>query len=243
MGIHGTATWVMAHDGATGWRVGEETDGLRNMFTMMNTARLMVGMQGLAVATAAQARAAEHAKTGRPGRAVAGPADPILVHPDVRRLLMEQRAFVEGGRALLAWTAMVLDTATPHADPGVRARAKGLAALLTPVVKAHLTEEGFRMESLAQQVFGGAGYTVDTGVEQLVRDVRITTVYEATTGVRALDLVGRKLAMAQGAAVRGFIAEVTHTIDAVSGRPALAEPVGVPREAAVADLQAALGFS
>ncbi len=248
MGIHGNATCVMAYEGATGWLVGEETKGLRNMFTMMNDARLMVGMQGLAVATGAYQQAAAHAKERRQGRAVTGaaepeaPADPIIVHADVRRMLMEQKAFVEGGRGFLAWVAMLLDAEKRHTDPDERARASDMVALLTPVVKAHLTEEGFRMAALGQQVFGGSGYVVDTGVEQLVRDVRISAVYEGTTGVQALDLVGRKLPMQGGKPIMTFFDYVKGYIRENESDLALARDFLGPLKGASKDLQAAAMF-
>ncbi|MGF1501653.1 MAG: acyl-CoA dehydrogenase C-terminal domain-containing protein [Paracoccaceae bacterium] len=245
MGIHGNATCVMDYDGATGWLVGEPHKGLRAMFTMMNDARLLVGMQGLAVAMAAQGRAADFARDRLQGRAVTGaaepekPADPIIVHPDVRRMLMEQKAFVEGAMAFLSWAALLLDAEKRHADPGERARAGDMVALLTPVVKAFLTEEGVRITQSAQQVLGGAGYVEDTGLAQYLRDVRITTVYEGTTGVQALDLVGRKLAMNGGAPIRAFFDYVKGYIRENDDDLALARDFLEPLKSASKDLQQA----
>ncbi len=248
MGIHGNATCVMAYDGATGWLVGEETKGLRNMFTMMNEARLMVGMQGLAVGSGAYAQALGHARERLQGRAVTGaenpdgPADPIIVHADVRRMLLEAKSFVEGGQGFLAWVAMLLDAERRHEDPGERARAADMVALLTPVVKAFLTEEGFRTATVSQQVFGGSGYVVDTGIEQLVRDVRISMVYEGTTGIQALDLVGRKLPMKGGKPIMTFFDYVKGYIKDNEDDLALAKQFLEPLKAASKDLQRAATF-
>jgi alkylation response protein AidB-like acyl-CoA dehydrogenase len=244
MGIHANATCVMQYDGATGWLVGAENEGLRNMFTMMNEARLLVGMQGVAVAQAAYGEAAAHAKDRLQGRAVTGvqnpdgPADPLIVHPDVRRMLLEQRAFVEGGTAFLAWVATTLDTQKRHSDEAVRAAAAARVALLTPVIKGYLTEAGFDAATLAQQVFGGSGYVEDTGISQLVRDVRITRVYEGTTGIQALDLVGRKLGAGGGKAIMALFAEIDGVIAEHAGGPLAAEFLD-PLAAAKGDLQKA----
>ncbi len=244
MGIHGNATCAMAYDGATGWLVGEPHKGLRAMFTMMNEARLLVGMQGLGQAMAAYQQARGFARERLQGRAVTGaenpdgPADPIIVHPDVRRMLMEMRAFVEGGMALLAWTAMLQDAEHRHTDEAERTRAGDMVALLTPVVKAHLTEEGFRIATVAQQIFGGAGYVEDTGISQIVRDARIATVYEGTTGIQALDLVGRKLPLKGGKPVMAFFEEVKAFIKESEADPELARDFLGPLKAASKDLQA-----
>jgi alkylation response protein AidB-like acyl-CoA dehydrogenase len=245
MGIHGNATCAMAYDGATGWLVGEPHKGLRAMFTMMNEARLLVGMQGLGQAQAAYGMARAFARERLQGRAVTGPenpdgpADPIVVHADVRRMLMEQKAFVEGATAMLAWVCMLLDAEKRHADPAERARAADMVALLTPVVKAHLTEEGFRLSALAQQVFGGAGYVEDTGIARIVRDARIAMVYEGTTGIQALDLVGRKLPMQGGKPIMTFFDYVKGYIRDNEDDLALARHFLQPLKAASKDLQQA----
>ena len=210
MGIHGNSTCVMNYDGAKGWLVGTENKGLSAMFTMMNEARLLVGMQGLAVAGAAYQAAAVYAKDRLQGRAVTGaenpdgPADPLIVHPDVRRMLLEQKSFIEGGRGFLTWVAMLIDASKHHQDPKERERAEDVVGLLTPVVKAFLTEEGYRLTALAQQVFGGHGYIEEWGMSQFVRDSRIAMIYEGTTGIQALDLVGRKLPHKAGKSVMAF---------------------------------------
>ena len=210
MGIHGNSTCVMNYDDATGWLVGEENKGLKAMFTMMNEARLLVGMQGLAVAGAAYQAAATYAKDRLQGRAVTGienpdgPADPLIVHPDIRRMLLEQKSFVEGARGFLVWVAMLIDASKHHNDPKERERAEDVVGLLTPVVKAFMTEEGYRLTALSQQVFGGHGYIEEWGMSQFVRDARITMIYEGTTGIQALDLVGRKLPSKAGKPVMAF---------------------------------------
>ncbi|MBP7003706.1 acyl-CoA dehydrogenase family protein, partial [Amaricoccus sp.] len=206
MGIHGNATCVMNYDGATGWIVGEPHKGLRAMFTMMNEARLAVGAQGLAQGDAAYQIAASYAKERLQGRAAGapanpgGPADPLIVHPDVRRALMDQRAFVEGGRAFLLWAASLIDRHQRTGD----AAADGLVSLLTPVVKGFLTDKGFEGAVQAQQIFGGHGYIEETGASQFVRDARIAMIYEGANGVQALDLVGRKLGADGGRHVMAF---------------------------------------
>jgi alkylation response protein AidB-like acyl-CoA dehydrogenase len=244
MGIHGNATCVMDYDGATGWLMGEENAGLRAMFTMMNEARLGVGLQGLAMASVAYQNAAAFARERRQGRALDGPAnpdepaDPIVVHPDVRRNLMDQRAFVEGGRALLLWGAMLID----RAHIGDDAEAEGLISLLTPVIKAFLTDKGFETTVLAQQIFGGAGYVKDTGIEQFVRDARIAMIYEGTNGIQALDLVGRKLGAQGGKPTMAFFEMVKEFIKQNEGDATLKEDFLDPLKAASRDLQAAVEF-
>ncbi|WP_108259474.1 acyl-CoA dehydrogenase C-terminal domain-containing protein [Mangrovicoccus ximenensis] len=205
MGIHGNATCVMHYDGATGFLIGEMHKGMRAMFTMMNEARLGVGLQGLAQGSVAYQNAAAFAKDRLQGRDVTGaknpdgPADPIIVHPDVRRGLMMQKSFVEGGRALALWGATLIDAA--HAGDE---DAEALISLLTPVIKGFLTDKGFETAVLAQQTLGGAGFTRDWGLEQFVRDARITMVYEGTNGVQSLDLVARKLPAQGGKAMMAF---------------------------------------
>ncbi|MCT8160851.1 acyl-CoA dehydrogenase C-terminal domain-containing protein [Pseudoruegeria sp. SHC-113] len=216
MGIHGNSTCVMNYDGATGFLLGEEHKGMRAMFTMMNEARLGVGMQGLAQASVAYENAVAYAKDRLQGRDVTGaknpdgPADPLIVHPDIRRSLMDQKSFVEGGRAFILWSAMMIDQAHRDGDKD----ADGLISLLTPVVKGFLTDKGFDMTIQAQQVYGGHGYIEEWGMSQFARDARIAMIYEGANGVQALDLVGRKLAadggkpaMAFFEMVKGFIGE------------------------------------
>jgi alkylation response protein AidB-like acyl-CoA dehydrogenase len=205
MGIHGSATCVMNYDGATGWLLGDLHKGMKAMFTMMNEARLGVALQGYAVAEAAYQNALAYAKDRLQGRAVTGvensngPADPLIVHPDIRRNLMEQKSFVEGARALTFWGATLIDRA--HQGD---AAADGLIGLLTPVLKGFQTDKGFEMAVQAQQVWGGHGYIEDSGMSQFARDARIAMIYEGANGVQALDLVGRKLATDGGKHVMAF---------------------------------------
>jgi len=203
MGIHGNATCVMNYDGATGYLVGEPHKGMRAMFTMMNEARLGVGLQGYAQGEVAYQNALGFALDRLQGRDVTGTqapdkaADPIIVHPDVRRNLMDQKAFVEGARAFTFWGASLID-AHVRADD---AEAEQMISLLTPVIKGFLTDKGFETTVLAQQTLGGSGFTREWGMEQFVRDARITMIYEGTNGIQALDLVGRKLAQNGGKAI------------------------------------------
>jgi alkylation response protein AidB-like acyl-CoA dehydrogenase len=222
MGIHGNATCVMAYDDATGWLIGEANQGLRLMFVMMNEARLGVGVQGLAIAEAALQAASEFAKDRLQGRSISGvknpdgPADPIIVHPDVRRMLMDARAIVEGGRAFMLWTALHGDLQDKAPDEATREKAADYMALLTPVVKAFLTDRGFKVCSDAMQVHGGSGFTEHFPASQYLRDARIAMIYEGTNGVQALDLVGRKLGAHGGRSVLTYFAEV----DALVAEPA-----------------------
>src|SRR3954463_2072 len=211
MGIHGNATCVMNYDGATGWLVGEREKGMAGMFIMMNAARLGVGLQGLAQGEVAYQNAAIYAKERRQSRALKetardpnAKADPIIVHPDVRRMLIEAKAWNEGGRALVLWGALQVDLARSSPDEAERERAEDLLGLLTPVIKSYLTDKGFAAAINAQQVFGGHGYIREHGVEQFVRDARIAQIYEGTNGIQAMDLVGRKLPRDNGRAVRAF---------------------------------------
>jgi hypothetical protein len=214
MGINGNATCVMNYEGATGWLVGEAHKGMRAMFTMMNEARLGVALQGLAVSEIAYQNAAAFAKERLQGRALSGPknlggpADPIIVHPDVRRMLMDVKTFNEGARALLLWTALRGDLETKSEDAKVRENAGDMMALLTPVLKAYFTDQGFANAAKCQQVYGGAGFTKEYPAEQFVRDARIGMIYEGANGIQALDLVGRKLAANGGRAVFAFFAEI-----------------------------------
>ena len=229
MGIHGNATCVMNLDGATGWLIGEANKGLAAMFVMMNSARLGVGMQSLGQAEVAYQNAAAYAKDRLQGRAATGPASPdkpadsILVHPDVRRMLLTARACNEGGRALATWTALLLDREHDHPDPAVREEASELMALLTPVVKAFLTDNGWETATLCQQVLGGHGYISEWGMDQYVRDARINMIYEGTNGIQALDLLGRKVLMDGGQKFGRFAALVQAFLKENAGRPELAE--------------------
>lgn len=206
MGIHAQPTCVMNYDDATGWLVGEPHRGLAAMFTMMNAERLMVGIQGLGIAGAAYQQATGYARERLQGRNADGSRWPVAIieHADVRRMLLNVRAFVEAGRALAGWTALQLDRAHSHPNAAERERADGVVALLTPVVKAAFTDFGFESAVQAQQVFGGHGYIREWGMEQYVRDARIAQIYEGTNGVQAMDLVGRKLSMAGGTVAQGF---------------------------------------
>jgi len=223
MGIHGNATCVIRHEESIGWLVGEENKGLSLMFVMMNEARIGVGLQGLAQAEAAYQAAASFAKERLQGRSLTGPknpdgpADPIIVHPDVRRMLMDSRAIIEGGRAFLFWTALQGDLSHASPDEAVRQKGGDYMALMTPVVKAFLTDKGLDVCSNAVQVHGGSGYTEHFPVSQYLRDVRIALIYEGTNGVQALDLVGRKLAADGGRAVMTFFAEVDAFVKANGG--------------------------
>jgi hypothetical protein len=218
MGIHGNSTCVMNYDGATGYLVGEEMKGLKAMFIMMNVARLGVGGQGLAQSEIAYQNAVAYAKDRLQGRALTGPknpegkADSIMVHPDVRRMLLDARAFNEGARALCLWAALQADLSHKAETAEDREAADDLLSLLTPVIKAYLTDEGYAHATNAQQVFGGHGYIQEWGMEQFVRDARIAMIYEGANGIQALDLVGRKLAQNGGRALRAFLQMVDGAI-------------------------------
>ncbi|MET3593310.1 alkylation response protein AidB-like acyl-CoA dehydrogenase [Mesorhizobium shonense] len=214
MGIHGNSTCVMNYDEAEGTLLGELNGGLKAMFTMMNEARLGVGLQGLSVSEIAFQNAAAYAKDRLQGRSLSGvkapdkKADPIIVHPDIRRSLMTMKAFNEGGRALALWTAIKSDVAHRASDDKDRQAADDYTGLMTPVVKGVLTDKGFDHAVMAQQVFGGHGYIEEHGMSQFVRDARIAMIYEGANGIQALDLVGRKLAQNGGRAVQAFFKEV-----------------------------------
>ncbi|HEY4863039.1 MAG TPA: acyl-CoA dehydrogenase C-terminal domain-containing protein [Xanthobacteraceae bacterium] len=215
MGIHGNSTCVINYDEATGWLVGEANRGLNAMFVMMNEARLGVGIQGLALSEVAYQNAAQYAKDRLQGRSISGvkapdkPADPIIVHPDIRRMLLTMRAFNEAARALMLWTALKGDVALQSGDEKTRQAADDHMGLLTPVIKGVFTDKGFENAVLAQQVFGGHGYIQEHGMEQFVRDARISMIYEGANGIQALDLVGRKLPKDGGRALMTFFNEVT----------------------------------
>jgi acyl-CoA dehydrogenase len=215
MGIHGNSTCVLNYDGAKGWLVGGADRGLNAMFVMMNEARLGVAVQGLALSEVAYQNAAAYAKDRLQGRSLSGakepgkPADPILVHPDVRRMLMEIRAFNEAARAFVLWTALASDEARRSPDAAARLAADDRLSLLTPVLKGVLTDVGFANAVKAQQVFGGHGYIGEWGMEQFVRDARIAMIYEGANGIQALDLVGRKLPKDSGRAAAVFFSEIS----------------------------------
>jgi alkylation response protein AidB-like acyl-CoA dehydrogenase len=242
MGIHGNATCVMNYDGATGWLVGELHKGMRAMFVMMNEARLGVGVQGYAQADAAYQSARAYALDRRQGRAVTGAADPaaaadpLIVHPDVRRMLLDQKSFVEGARAFTMWGATLIDRAHRLKD----AQAEGLISLLTPVIKGFQTDQGFAMTVQAQQVFGGHGYIEEWGMSQFARDARIAMIYEGANGVQALDLVGRKLAAEGGRPAMAFFAMLKDFIKEHEGDEVLKRDFLDPLKAASKDLQAAM---
>jgi alkylation response protein AidB-like acyl-CoA dehydrogenase len=227
MGIHGNATCVMNYNGATGWLVGEENRGLNAMFTMMNGARLGVGVQGLALSEVAYQNAAAYAKDRLQGRALTGakfpdqPADPIIVHPDIRRALMNMRAFNEAARALVLWTALQSDIAHRSLDDAARRAADDHVDLFTPVIKGVLTDIGFANTVLAQQVYGGHGYIAEHGVEQFVRDSRIAMIYEGANGIQALDLVGRQLPKDRGRALHAFFRDVAAYLTEKSAHEAM----------------------
>jgi acyl-CoA dehydrogenase len=247
MGIHGNPTCVMNYDGATGWLVGEANRGLAAMFVMMNEARLAVAIQGLAMGEVACQNAAAYARERRQGRAPAGPqepgmpADPIIVHPDIRRVLMTIRARSEAGRALYVWTALQGDMARRSPDEAARRKAEDLIGLLTPVLKGVLTDQGFEAAVDAQQVLGGHGYIAEWGMEQFVRDARIAMIYEGANGIQALDLVGRKLARDGGRAITTFFAESAGYLRERAELGPLA-PFAGPALAALGDLQKATAW-
>ena len=220
MGIHGNSTCVLNYDGAKGWLVGEENKGLAAMFIMMNAARLGVGIQGLSQAEVAYQNAVAYALDRRQGRALTGPAepdqqaDPIFVHPDVRRMLMDAKAFTEGMRALALWGGLLVDLIHKAETEEEREEADLLLGLMTPVIKGYGTDKGYEVATNMQQVFGGHGYIEEWGMSQFVRDARIAQIYEGTNGVQAMDLCGRKLAQKGGAGVQAFFKHVGDEIAA-----------------------------
>ncbi len=248
MGIHGNATCVMNYDGAQGWLVGEANKGLRAMFTMMNEARILVAMQGLGQAVVAYQNAAAYAKDRLQGRAVEGaaapdkPADPLIVHPDVRRLLLDQKAWIEGARAFMLFGSTLIDAEHRHADAAEREKAADMIALLIPVLKGVLTDTGFDLTVKAQQVLGGHGYIGEWGMEQFVRDARIAMIYEGANGVQALDLVGRKLSMKGGRPIMAYFGMIRAFLKENEGHEALKKDFLDPLKAASKDLQAAAEF-
>jgi butyryl-CoA dehydrogenase len=232
MGIKASPTCVMNYDGAKAWLVGQPHKGLSAMFTMMNGERLMVGVQGLGIAEMAYQGAVDYAKSRLQMRAISGTkhpdkaADPIIVHPDIRRMLMRARAMTEGCRALALWIGQELDISLMHPDAERRSEAEDLVALMTPVVKAMLTDHGFAAANDAVQVHGGHGYIREWGMEQLVRDARITQIYEGTNGIQALDLVARKMSIGMGRLARRFFHPVQTYIDKRMANPFTAQAIG-----------------
>jgi len=244
MGIHGNSTCVMNYDDATGYLVGEAEKGLAAMFIMMNAARLGVGLQGLAQGEVAYQNAVAYARDRRQGRALVpdardreAKADPIIVHADVRRMLMEARAFNEAARALVLWGGLQVDLLRRAQDDETRQQADDLLGLLTPVIKGYLTDKGFEATVNMQQVFGGHGYVREWGMEQFVRDARIAQIYEGTNGIQALDLVGRKLPKDGGRAIMGFLKLVGEELGEAKSNEAL-KPLADSLEQALGDLQA-----
>jgi len=229
MGIKASSTCVMNFDDAKGWLVGDPHKGLRAMFAMMNDARLGVGMQGLGIAEVAYQNALEYSKDRLQMRSITGtkapdkPADPIIVHPDVRRMLLISKAFTEGARALSYWVGMNLDIAHKHEDENTRQEADDLVALLTPIIKAYCTDMGTEVANHAVQTYGGHGYIWEHGVEQYVRDARIAQLYEGTNGIQALDLVGRKMGQGYGRLLRRFFHPLQDFIDAEQANPDMQE--------------------
>ncbi|QXQ08176.1 acyl-CoA dehydrogenase C-terminal domain-containing protein [Sphingosinicellaceae bacterium] len=255
MGIHGNSTCLMNYDGATGYLIGEEMKGLRAMFIMMNAARLGVGVQGLSQGEVAYQNAAIYARDRVQGKAlsvagsatvapgpgadvVASKADPIIVHADVRRMLMDGRAFNEGARALILWGALQVDLAHKAETPEERQLADDLIGLLTPVIKGYCTDKGYEIATKSQQVYGGHGYIVEWGMEQFVRDARIAQIYEGTNGIQAMDLVGRKLAMNGGRGLRAYLALAGQAVADAAADPRL-DVVAKPLEKALGELQTA----
>jgi acyl-CoA dehydrogenase len=244
MGIHGNATCTMNYDNATGWLIGDENKGMQGMFVMMNEARLGVAVQGLAQSEVAYQNAVAYARERLQGRALSGPkatdkpADPIIVHPDIRRVLLTVRAFNEAARAMVVWTALKSDVAHRSDDAKERQAADDHMGLMTPVLKGVLTDVGFANTVLAQQVYGGHGYIADNGMEQFVRDARIAMIYEGANGIQALDLVGRKLPRDGGRAVMAFFAEVGAFAKEHGGDEAM-KPYVAPVSSALGHLQQA----
>ncbi len=229
MGLHGSATCVMNYDGAKGWLIGPENKGLAAMFVMMNAARLGVGIQGLGQADVAYQNGANYARERRQGRALTGPADPaekadlIIVHPDVRRMLMNAKALTEGLRALALWSGLLVDLSHKAKTEEERQAADDLVGLLTPIVKGYTTEKAFEVTVAMQQVYGGHGYITEWGMEQFVRDARIPMIYEGTNGIQAMDLCGRKLPKDGGRAIQAFFKLVDDEIAAAKDDAAIGD--------------------
>jgi alkylation response protein AidB-like acyl-CoA dehydrogenase len=247
MGIKGSATCVMNFDDAVGWLVAEPNQGMRAMFTMMNAARLGVGIQGLGIAEVARQNALIYAKDRLQGRSLTGakapekPADPLIVHPDVRKNLMEAKAFSEAARALAVLVGLGIDRAQHHPDPRVKQEAADFIALLTPVVKAYYTDMGVELAIKMQQMYGGHGYIREWGMEQFVRDARISMLYEGANAIQALDLVGRKLPHEGGRAIRAYFAALQSEIETAKSSPDLAD-LALPLDDAFQKLQQATAW-
>jgi hypothetical protein len=245
MGIHGNSTCLLNYDDAVGYLVGEPEKGLAAMFIMMNAARLGVGLQGLAQGEVAYQNAVAYARDRRQGRALVpgereegAKADPIIVHPDVRRMLMEMKAFNEAARTLVLWGALQVDVSRRAQTEEEREAASDLLGLLTPVIKGYLTDMGFKAAVDAQQVYGGHGYIREWGMEQFVRDARIAQIYEGTNGIQALDLVGRKLGANGGRAIQAFLKMLAEETGREGEGEAL-KPLAAALQKGTADLQAA----
>jgi len=229
MGIHASPTCVINYDEAEGYLVGEPHKGLRAMFTMMNEARLYVGVQGLGLSEVSYQNAAAYAKERLQGRSLKGakypdkPADPLVVHPDIRRMLLTMRSFNEGARALTTYTALQIDLSKKHPDEEVRERADSFVQLITPILKSYLTDAGFESTNLGMQIYGGHGYIKEYGMEQYVRDARIAQIYEGANGIQALDLVGRKLPYKTGRYLRALFHPATEFIEKHRDDPEMAE--------------------
>jgi butyryl-CoA dehydrogenase len=229
MGIHASPTCVMNYDGAKAWLVGEPHKGLKAMFTMMNEARILVGIQGLGIGEVSYQNALLYAKERLQGRALNGAkypnkkADPITVHPDVRRMLLTMRSFAEAGRILALWTAMHVDFEQKHPDSEQKKYSEDFVDLMTPIVKGYLTGEGTQVAHIGMQILGGYGYIKEYGMEQFMRDCRITEIYEGTNGVQALDLVGRKMPTATGRLLRAFFHPAQAFIDENKANEKMAE--------------------
>lgn len=244
MGIHANSTCVLNYDAAKGYLLGDENQGLRTMFIMMNAARIGVGIQGLGLSEVSYQNAVDYAKDRLQMRSISGPknpdgpADPIIVHPDVRRMLMNSRSFNESARTLALWCALLIDLSHKGESEKQREWAEDMVGLMTPVIKGVFTDRGYENASANQQVFGGHGYIAEWGMEQFVRDARITQIYEGTNGIQALDLVGRKLGANGGRAVQRFFKHVTEEIEAARGNDKISDFVAA-METANADLQRA----
>jgi alkylation response protein AidB-like acyl-CoA dehydrogenase len=232
MGIKASVTCVMNFDGAEGWLIGQPNRGLNAMFTMMNTARLAVGLQGLALTERAYQNSLAYARDRLQGRSLSGPkfpdkpADPLIVHPDIRRMLLTQKAFAEGGRALGYYAASIVDRVERATDADERKRADELLSFIIPIVKALLTETSNECAYHAVQIFGGHGYIHESGMEQIARDARITTIYEGTTQIQALDLLGRKVMQTQGVGLKHFLEEISAFCHANAQNASVSEFIG-----------------
>ncbi len=244
MGIHANSTALLNFDDAQGWLVGAPHKGLKAMFTMMNAARLGVAMQGLGIAEVAYQNGLAYAKDRLQMRSLTGtkapekPADPIIVHPDVRRMLLTAKAFIEGSRALSYWAGMNLDIFNKHEDEKTRQEADELVALMTPILKAYQTDMGYEVTNMMMQVYGGHGYIAEWGMEQYARDARIAQIYEGTNGIQALDLVGRKMPKDFGRLLRRFFHPVQDFINEHQGNAEMQDFI-FPLAKAFAKLQQA----